>query len=416
MQEQEGSGQRPEFPQKEYNLDPVRVERIAKTIMESLNFKPGDRLFVNYHQGAAPFALELEKLAKQMRGDESAENVKLLLEDPAEIAKVLTEASEEKRPEVINGLINNENGPRDHVEWATHVIRLVMEEPYYENVDPEALNKYLTKYREDIVPLVSNRRWMKVAFPSIYDAQQEGMPYSEFAEINYKAYDRDWEKIRKAQDILIDKLKNGKTLTFRAGRRPDNTYETELTMSIEGQTFANETIESNLPGSEVFTGPVRYTVDGTMVMPYPVMVDDMKIPNITLTFKEGKVISFNVDSTDPKYKNHVKKTLETDDGAIEVGEVGIGTNRAITKPLISRLLTEKIGGSFHIALGYSYKFEKYAGKAVKVYNGVESKIHIDFTCLMLPEFGGGEILIDDEIIQLDGEFKIPGLEILNSTD
>ena len=180
-------------------------------------------------------------------------------------------------------------------------------------------------------------------------------------------------------------------------------------------TFANSTINANYPGSEVFSAPVAGTISGRLTLPYPVMFAGKKLPNLTLVFEKGRVVSHTVEG-DAKLQEYVTSVLDSDDGSCQVGEVAFGTNPSFYKPMLNALFAEKVGGSFHIALGDSYKMKKYAGRDVNLDNGVESQNHIDLTRMMTQKFGGGKVVLDNNVIQKDGIFKDSRLAILNPTN
>lgn len=186
-------------------------------------------------------------------------------------------------------------------------------------------------------------------------------------------------------------------------------------MSIEGMRGANSTIAGNLPGSEVFMAPVAETLTGTYAIPYPVQFKDRVLPNIKFVFDKGKIQSFDIyykDENDTKRAEDIafiEKVINSDAGAKTVGELGIGTNPKVDKPYLNTLLIEKVGGSIHLAIGNSYINKDDA----IIDNGNRSKIHIDLTRIMLPEYGGGEIQVDGEVFQKDGKFVAPELAILN---
>ena len=254
--------------------------------------------------------------------------------------------------------------------------------------------------------------------PTPAEAKIEGMSFNKYLNMFWEACNRDWEEVIKAQDILIDEYLNpGKDLEFFADfDKEKQEYRTHLTMSIKGMTFANSTIKANYPGSEVFSAPEAGTISGTLTLPYPVMFADKKLPNLTLVFEKGRVTSHRVEGN-PELEKFVSSVFEGDDGARQVGEVAFGTNPSFYKPMLNGLFVEKVGGSFHIALGDPYKFTRYAGRDVHLNNGVESKNHIheDLTRIMTKKYGGGKVVLYGIPIQENGIFSDPRLAVLNPT-
>ena len=189
----------------------------------------------------------------------------------------------------------------------------------------------------------------------------------------------------------------------------DERWRTEVEMSIEGMIFANATIRINFPGSEVFSAPVRGTINGRFGVPYPVIFGGKMFPNLGFIFKDGKVVEHFTDGD----MQAAEKILDTDEGAREVGEVAFGTNPVFNRPYLNGLYVEKVGGSFHLALGSAYLYTTYADRPVVLNNGVESANHEDLTRMMLLSYGGGKVLLDGEEIQKNGIFVDERLAILN---
>ncbi len=233
--------------------------------------------------------------------------------------------------------------------------------------------------------------------PTVEDAKLDGMDYEEYMKLFFESCDQPWEQIHQNQGVLVERLDKAETV------RLVNDDGTDVSMSIEGQTFANSTVDKNVPGSEVFSSPIKESVNGTLVAkgkfkygPYPVVED------ITLVFENGKVVDFDAVAG----KDTLALIITADDGNGEgsrhVGELGIGTNPRLREHVINALLVEKIGGSFHLALGKSYTLTEYNGAPVKVDNGNKSKsgIHWDITTMLRGK--GGKMYFDDKLVQDDG--------------
>ncbi len=191
-------------------------------------------------------------------------------------------------------------------------------------------------------------------------------------------------------------------------------------MSIDGMTFCNSTIDLNYPGSEVFSAPVLHSVNGQIYAEGEYLKDGYLIKNIFLKIENGRIVEAHADSGNEE----LQAILNRDDqkpgfGSRFFGEVALGTNPGLTRRFFNSLLNEKVGGSFHMAIGHCYSYNEYDGQPVKVNNGnTEDKtsLHWDLTILMhrKPDgSGGGRVIVDGEIIQLDGKFLDPDLAILN---
>ena len=156
----------------------------------------------------------------------------------------------------------------------------------------------------------------------------------------------------------------------------------------------------NIPDGEVFTAPIRDSVNGVLSYNTPSLYSDgFTYENIKLEFKNGNIV--NAASND---NERINKIFDTDEGARYIGEFAIGVNPYITKPMKDTLFDEKIMGSFHFTPGACYD---------EAPNGNKSAIHWDLVCIQTKEYGGGEMYFDDVLIIKDGVFVIDELKCLN---
>ena len=125
---------------------------------------------------------------------------------------------------------------------------------------------------------------------------------------------------------------------------------TDLTLSIEGRPFINCSCQVNVPDGEIFTSPVENSANGHVHFTYPTMYEGFEVTNVCLEFKDGKCVKATAD----KNEEYLNSKLDIDAGARYLGEFAIGTNERINKFTGQILFDEKIGGSFHMALGHGY--------------------------------------------------------------
>jgi len=233
-------------------------------------------------------------------------------------------------------------------------------------------------------------KWTLTLFPTQAHAQDAEMSLSEYEDFVYNACMPDmgdpvgyWRRFSTRQDRIIDWLK-GKHAVHITG------LETDLRLSIAGRTFINCDCHYNVPDGEVFTGPVEDSLEGHVYYSYPAIYNGREVIGVRLWFEHGKVVKATAD----KNEDFLLKTLDTDEGARFVGEFAIGTNESINRFTGEILFDEKIGGSFHMALGSAYPQT----------GGVnESAIHWDMICDLRQ---GGEIRVDGELFYQDGQFRI----------
>jgi aminopeptidase len=235
-------------------------------------------------------------------------------------------------------------------------------------------------------------RWSLTAYPTQAYAQDADMSLEDYTEFIYGAVMPDqndpigyWRSISAKQDRIVNWLK-GKKSVHLVGKG------TDLRLSIAGREFINCDCQKNVPDGEVFTGPVEDSMEGHVSFSYPTIYQGREVSGVHLEFKQGKVVKASAD----KNEDFLLQTLDTDDGSRYVGEFAIGTNEGIRQFTRQILFDEKIGGSFHMALGAGYP--ETGSKA-------RSAIHWDMICDLRD---GGQIWVDDILFYENGKFLIEG--------
>lgn len=233
-------------------------------------------------------------------------------------------------------------------------------------------------------------RWTVAPFPTNAFAQDAEMSLSEYEDFVYGAClpDMDdpvgyWQQVSARQEKIVSWLKGKANLHIRGP-------ETDLRLSIAGRSFVNCDGHYNMPDGEIFTGPVEDSIEGNVYFSYPAIYRGREVIGVRLWFEQGKVVKASAD----KNEDFLLQTLDTDAGSRFVGEFAIGTNQGITRFTREILFDEKIGGSFHMALGAGYP---------ETGSKNESAIHWDMICDLRE---GGEIWVDNERFYQNGKFMI----------
>jgi aminopeptidase len=231
-----------------------------------------------------------------------------------------------------------------------------------------------------------SKRWCLTQYPTPGHAQLAGMSTEAYEDFVWDAVSIDWESQGAFQAQLVEILDDAETVRIRSGD------ETDLTMSIAGNTAENDTGEANLPGGEVFTAPVRESVSGVVHFDLPLYRYGREIDGVKLRFEDGRVVSHAAD----RNEELLTGILETDEGSRYLGELGIGMNRAIDRFTYNMLFDEKMGDTVHMAVGSAYP------ETVGETNTVnESAEHVDMIVDMSVD---SVIEVDGEAIQRDGTF------------
>jgi aminopeptidase len=190
-----------------------------------------------------------------------------------------------------------------------------------------------------------------------------------------------WRELRDLQGSLIARLSRARTLRVLADG-------TDLSLSVAGRTWVNSDGRRNMPSGEVFTGPLEDSAEGTVVFDLPSSLGGALVTGVRLRFEAGVV----VEAAAEQGEDLLLAQLDADAGARRLGEVGIGTNTKIQRPILHTLFDEKIGGTLHLALGRSY---------AETGGTNQSSIHWD---LITDLRRGGRIELDGEPFQVDGRF------------
>jgi aminopeptidase len=232
--------------------------------------------------------------------------------------------------------------------------------------------------------------WTLCLYPTQSGAQEAGMSLSEYEDFVYNACFLDhtspvesWKKLHDDQQKMVDFLNQKSDFRIVAA-------DTDLRLSCQKRIWVNSDGHHNFPSGEVFTAPVRESLNGTIRFSFPGIYSGKEIEDIRLVFKDGKV----VEATAGRGEDLLLALLDTDEGSRYAGEFAIGTNYGIDRFTRNMLFDEKIGGTIHIALGSSYP---ECGPVN------ESLLHWDMLCDMKTD---GELYADGHCFYRNGKFII----------
>jgi len=231
---------------------------------------------------------------------------------------------------------------------------------------------------------VPKTKWVVMRFPTPSMAQQAGMSTEAFEDFYFKVCTLDYAALSRAMDPLVRRMNRAREVRIKGPG-------TDLSFSVKGIPAIKCDGRRNIPDGEVFTAPVKNSVNGVVTFNTPSVYEGVSFENIRLEFKDGKVIQ--AECNDSKRLN---KILDGDAGCRYLGEFALGVNPHVNRPMKDTLFDEKIAGSFHMALGNAYEDEAD--------NGNRSQIHWDLVCIQTPACGGGEIHFDGKLIRKNGRF------------
>jgi aminopeptidase len=258
---------------------------------------------------------------------------------------------------------------------------------------PSARVQLISRIMKPVIDQRVNRtKWVVLRWPTSSMAQQAFMSTEAFEDFYFKVCTLDYARMKPGMKALAE-------LMARTDRVHVTGPGTDLRFSIKGIGAKECGGQFNIPDGEVFSCPVRESVEGVVQYNAPTVYLGASFDSIRLVFKRGRIVEATANNT-----AKLNQILDSDPGARYVGEFALGFNPHILEPMRDILFDEKIAGSFHFTPGQAYE---------DCGNGNKSQVHWDMVCIQRPEYGGGEILFDGKLIRKDGLFVPKALQKLN---
>jgi len=242
---------------------------------------------------------------------------------------------------------------------------------------------------------VNKTRWCVLRWPTPSMAQAAGMSTEAFENLYFDVCTMDYVRMARAMVPLERRMKRADWIHLKAPG-------TDLTFSIKGIGAQMCKGDRNIPDGEVFSCPVKTSVNGVIQFNTPTIYSGTKFENVRLEFKDGRITGATANNS-----KRLNEILDTDAGARYVGEFSLGFNPYILSPMCDILFDEKIAGSLHFTPGQAYE---------ECDNGNRSAVHWDMVLIQRKEWGGGEVWFDGELIRKDGVFIPKDLKPLNPSN
>jgi len=365
-------------------MSDTRVEKLAQILVDhSAQIKSGDRVAIEATTAAEPLVQALYSTILDRGG-----HPHLLLDLPDQDEILFAHGSEAQLdfPQTFRKLAYEQFESRIRIHSSTNPRAL-------SSVDP-ARQKRRQKALAPILEAQMRRgadrsfKWVTTLFPTEGLATEAGMSLKDFEDFVYHACHADvtdpvsiWKKAEVDQKAIIDRLE-GHNLVSLHGPNVD------LSLSIKGRKFLNGAGLNNMPDGEIYTGPVEDSLNGWVRFSYPAIYSGVMVEGVELTFSNGKVSHVQAAKNQP----FLLEMIESDPGARYVGEFAIGTNYDIDRFSRNILFDEKLGGSFHMALGAGYPETGSQNKSI---------IHWDMICGMKED---SKISVDGQTVYQNGKF------------
>jgi aminopeptidase len=364
----------------------LRNEVLAKNLIRySCELQPGEKILIECH-GTDGLALT-ELLVKEAYAAGGVPFVSVL---PERIERTLRMQMTQPHAAALAGLDTARMG-----QMQAYVgLRCASNTNEFSDVPQDILSMYAKTYTQPVhmEMRVKKTKWVVLRYPNASMAQLAGMSAEAFETYYYNVCNLDYAKMARAMEPL-------KALMERTDQVHITGPGTDLRFSIQGIPVVLCSGDRNIPDGEIYTAPVKTSANGTLTYNAPSYMDGFVFENIRFRFQEGKIVEATANNTD-----RLRKKLDTDPGARYLGEFALGVNPYITAPMKDTLFDEKIAGSFHLTPGRCYD---------EASNGNDSAIHWDLVCIQTPDYGGGEIYFDGQLIRKDGRFVPEALQGLN---
>jgi len=261
------------------------------------------------------------------------------------------------------------------------------------SVKSKRMQEYMQSMRPVIDYRVKQTQWVVLRWPSPAMAQQARMSTREFEDFYFQVCTLDYSRMIPGMNALKKLMEKTDEVRIKGPGA------TDLRFSIQGIHVVPCGGEHNIPDGEIFTAPVRESVEGIIEYNVPTIYQGNSFENVRLEFEKGKIVKATSNNT-----KRLNAILDSDAGARYIGEFALGFNPHIREPMLDILFDEKIAGSFHFTPGQAYEMAD---------NGNRSQVHWDLVCIQRRDYGGGEILFDGKRIRKDGLFEPKALQKLN---
>ncbi len=367
-----------------FSLDPRFHTLATNLITYSVHLQPGEKVLIEVFDDALPLARALVDAAYAAGGQPfvTTKNMSVLRRLYRQATKEqlsLMAAWEQQRMAAMDAYI---------------ALRAYENTAELSDVPAGQMALYQQCYNQPVhmETRIPHTKWCVLRYPNAAMAQLAAQSTDGFEDFYFSVCNLDYGKMEKAMAPLVD-------LMNRTDQVRITGPGTDLSFSIKDIPAVTCAGRMNIPDGEVYTAPVKESVNGVLSYNTPSVQNGTTFEQICFTFADGKIVKATANDTEK-----LNQILDTDEGARYIGEFALGVNPHVTQPMNDILFDEKISGSFHFTAGNAYD---------DAWNGNRSAIHWDLICIQREDWGGGEIWFDGVLIRKNGRFVLPELQGLN---
>ena len=361
-----------------------RIPKLARQLVRySTKVKRGEKVLIDILD--APDALAIA-LIREVRAVKAEPFVNI---NRAKIARELGRSATDAQYDIISKL---QLAQMKHMD-AYIAIRGSHNITELSDVPAPKMKMLAAKMRPVLNYRVNKTRWCVLRWPTEAMAQQADMSTEAFEDLFFRVCLLDYAKLMPAMNALKRIMDKADTVHIKGPG-------TDLRFSLKGLKAIACGGTHNIPDGEVFSAPVKISVEGTLAYNAPTIYQGIAFDDMKLRFEKGKIVEATANNS-----KAFNKILNSDPGARYIGEFAIGFNPEIKHAMRDILFDEKIAGSFHFTPGQAYEGVTD--------NGNRSQVHWDMVCIQRPDYGGGEIYFDGKLIRKNGKFLAKSLKALN---
>ncbi len=360
-----------------------RYELLAQNLLKhSVELKNGDRILIDVSDVPDDFVISILRVARKMGG------IPLLNLQHNRLVREMALGATEAQYELISQL-EFQRMKNVEVFLAVRGSNNVAETS---DVPRARMRMVAAKMRPVQEYRVNKTRWCVLRWPTSSMAQQANMSTEAFADFFFQVCGMDYSRMKPGMTAL-------QKLMEKTDRVEIKGPGTDLRFSIKGIGAVACGGKHNIPDGEVFSCPVKDSVEGEITFNAPTIYQGVSFDGVFLRFEKGRIVEARANNS-----KRLNEILNSDEGARYIGEFALGFNPYIKEPMRDILFDEKIAGSFHFTPGQAYEI---AG------NGNRSQVHWDLVNIQRPEYGGGEVWFDGKLIRKNGLFVPASIAKLN---
>ncbi len=368
--------------------DPRFTQLASLLVRHSMQVQPGEKVLIEAFDIPTDFTVELIRQIKK------ADGLPLVSTYHPQVMRALIQSATEAQMSYIGEIeLKRMQGVQCYagLRGSSNITEM-------SDVATEQMKLYERLWQKPVhsETRVKKTKWVVLRWPTPSMAQSAGMSTEAFEDFYFKVCAGvDYQKMATATLPLVERMKNADRVRITGPG-------TDLQFSIKNIGAIPCSGERNIPDGECFSCPIRQSVEGTIRFNTETLYRGTVFSGIELNFSKGKIV--NAVAASAALTAKLNDILNADDGARYIGEFSLGFNPHILTPMRDTLFDEKIAGSFHFTPGQAYE---------EADNGNRSQIHWDMVNIQRPDFGGGEIWFDDQLIRKDGLFIPNDLTPLN---